>query len=351
MALLWVDGFEKYGPSGGTIQPTDILDWKYMGDYDERIDIVSGSTGNAIQLDNTSTYLATPHITNNRVLIVGFAFQFPSTITDNNWIVELRHPNFNGTTVGYSELGLRTSVGAANELKLTVCNTTVNTSTTANLQTGEWYYLELKCYCDASSGTVEVKIDGTTVLTYNGDTQASAQYIHYSNVLFHPSILEAMWVDDLYICDGTGNTNNDFLGTCNVRTLSPVSDVSNNWTLSTGNDAYALLDEDQQGSDNISSNTTGQKCTVNLGSFSGSGTIAGVMLSCDVSSNTTYPTFNKYVKFSTYNGVGTANEFGGCVPGVNGDVLCTTFIMEKNADGDDWNSTTINSLRAEVEVV
>jgi hypothetical protein len=79
MALLWIDGFEKYGPSGGTILPTDILDWKYVGHYDERIDIVSGRSGNAIRIDNTATNLVTPSLktpgSTDNTLIVGFAFQ------------------------------------------------------------------------------------------------------------------------------------------------------------------------------------------------------------------------------------------------------------------------------------
>jgi hypothetical protein len=29
------------------------------------------------------------------------------------------------------------------------------------------------------------------------------------------------WIDDLYVCDGSGSVNNDFLGECRVLTLLP----------------------------------------------------------------------------------------------------------------------------------
>jgi hypothetical protein len=29
MALLWVDGFEKYGLSGNSVTPSETINWKY----------------------------------------------------------------------------------------------------------------------------------------------------------------------------------------------------------------------------------------------------------------------------------------------------------------------------------
>jgi hypothetical protein len=37
-------------------------------------------------------------------------------------------------------------------------------------------------------------------------------------------------MDDLYICDGSGTANNDFLGQMRVRTLWPDSEVQAQWT-------------------------------------------------------------------------------------------------------------------------
>ena len=55
--------------------------------------------------------------------------------------------------------------------------------------------------------------------------------------------------------------------------LLPNADVSNDWTLSTGSDVYALLDDDHTGtvamdSNYLSSTSAGSTCTVDLQDFS-----------------------------------------------------------------------------------
>ena len=54
--------------------------------------------------------------------------------------------------------------------------------------------------------------------------------------------------------------------------LLPTGDVSNDWTLSTGSDAYALLDDDHTGfmtgdSSLLSSNSSGADCIVSFADF------------------------------------------------------------------------------------
>lgn len=54
--------------------------------------------------------------------------------------------------------------------------------------------------------------------------------------------------------------------------LLPNGDVSNDWTLSTGSDVYALIDDDHTGtvatdSSYLSSTSAGSTCTVDLQDF------------------------------------------------------------------------------------
>jgi len=349
MALLWVDGFEKYGPSGAAINPTDIITWKYLGHFDERIDIITGSTGNAIRLDNTSIFMVTPvlDVTGN-VLVCGFAFKFENTITDGQWIVDFRQANMQGQVISYNMLGLQVdTVNSANEVSLVLGGSVIDTSSGTDLQVDTWYYLEFKVMAHNTSGTAEVYLDGSKIIDYSGDTQYIGAFDQYCRVLWRDNNLNYLCLDDLYICDGSGNTNNDILGSCNVYSLSPSADVSGNWTPSTGNDFYAVMDEDTLSSDYISETTSGNQVLVDLSNLPSGGTIAGIMISAEtqVSGN-----LNKYAKLLTQNGsVGSVQTERGLLPGGT-NPLCTTHSMDYDSDGNSWTSDTVNSLRIGVEL-
>ena len=68
---------------------------------------------------------------------------------------------------------------------------------------------------------------------------------------------------DFYICDGTGDKNNNFLGDCKVECLFPVTDGQHTeFTPSTGTTHYTLLNEAVPDSATlVSSNVVGQRDT------------------------------------------------------------------------------------------
>lgn len=145
-----------------------------------------------------------------------------------------------------------------------------------------WYYVEAKVYVDNSAGSVEVKVNGTTVLTVTGaDTQQSANNyctafgLSYWTGLGTPDL----YMDDVYVCDSLGATNNDFLGDVRVETLMP-SGAGNSaaWTPSTGSN-YACVDETTANGDTdyVSSSTVDQTDTYAMGNLvTTSGTIKAV---------------------------------------------------------------------------
>jgi hypothetical protein len=349
MALLWVDGFDKYGTAGSAINPSDIVTWKYTGHYDEQMNVVTGSGhGNALQIDGTSQWLVTPQLTGNRVLIFGFAFKLNNNVSNDQLLVDIRSPDMDGETIGYRQLRIHIqTVNSNNEIRITRGNTGLATSNGVDIQQGQWYYLEAKIYNDNSSGTANIKLDETEIISFTGDTQHTSGYNWYSRLLWQDNGINHIQLDDLYICDGTGNTNNDFLGTCNVQTLSPSSDASGNWTPSTGNDMYAMIDEDQQDANYISEDTTGNQAIVELDNLSVSGTPLGVMLCCESNQN---GVLNKYAKALAQQGSGTINDsVGNFMPGRT-NPLTGSVIMEYDADGVAWSTTTINNLRMGVEL-
>lgn len=82
-----------------------------------------------------------------------------------------------------------------------------------------WHYIELKHTIANAGGLLEVRVDGSQVATFTGDTQetgnATADRIRI--------IMEGNTVrmDDLYILDGTGGSNDDYLGDQRVDALLP----------------------------------------------------------------------------------------------------------------------------------
>lgn len=357
MALLWIDGFEKYGSVNSAINPTDIVDWKYCGHYDELINVQPGRNGgNCIRLDSSSTYLVTPALPmgTSRTLLCGFAFKM-TNLTANETICDFRNPNMYGETLGYGQCELKVDGGGnGSELKFVVGNTQKAVSTTANLQTDTWYYLEMKVYCDDSSGTANVCIDGTEVISFSGDTRhrsAVEVVARYDRVLWHINAGEELFIDDLFIANDVGSGVTDFLGDCRVETLSPTSTVSGNWSASTGNTLWSIIDEDQLDANYIKDDTTGNQALFevdNLSATAATGTIQGVMLCADSQQST--QGMKQYAKAITQNGSGgTIQDTGNFVPGIT-NPLCFTVMMENDPDGNDWTAATVNQLRIGVEV-
>lgn len=356
MALQWIDGFEKYGSTGGAISPGDIIDWKYLGHYDERVDIYTGrdGVGKCIGLDSTATYLCTPALNVNETLILGFAFKMRD-LDNGTWLCDLRHPNMQGETVGYGQFSIEISGGGnGSEIAIKNGNTTKATSNTANLQTDTWYYLEAKVYCHDSSGTCNVYLDGNEIISFSGDTRHRSGLNandRYDRVLFRVGTSDILYIDDFYVADTSGSGVTDVVGDSVVETLSPTSDVLTDWTQDFGGNLYDRINEDTQHAGYIADDTSGNKAlfeTTNLSANAAAGTIQGVMLCCD--SLQTQQGMNKYPKAITQNGSGgTVQDTGDFRPGTD-NPLCHTVIMENDPDGNSWSASTVNQLRIGVEV-
>jgi len=355
MALLWVDGFEKYGTVNAAINPSTILNWKYKAIASTLADMVPGRHGGkALRIDSLSMYLETPDVgTGADTLICGFNFKLRDC-DNGSWICDFRQPRSDGETIGYNQLTFKcVSVNSANQIRAIRGGTTLNTSTTVDLQTDTWYHFEAKVKCDNTNGTINVYLDGSEVLTFTGNTKhRNVGPDTFSRVLWNTGVADALTIDDLYIMDTSGSKNNDALqdDTTRVEALSPTSDVSGNWTASTGSDLYAMVDEDQQDANYIKDDTTGNRAIfemTNLSANAASGNVNGVMISCDSQQTSR---FTKYAKALTQNGSGgTVQHSGNFAPG-NTNPLCHTFIMEDDPDGNAWSAATVNSLRTGVEV-
>lgn len=154
-------------------------------------------------------------------------------------------------------------------IRATRNGTTLATSSNA-LATNTTYFMEVKVVINDTTGSIEVRVNGSSSGWINitgQDTKNTANATANSISLSGLSATGiTLYMDDVYICDGSGSTNNDFLGDVRVDCYMPSGNGnSSQLTGSDGNstDNYALVDEALQNGDTdyVQSATSGQKDT------------------------------------------------------------------------------------------
>lgn len=115
-----------------------------------------------------------------------------------------------------------------------------------------WNHLEVKAGFDGATGSVEVRLNGVTIVNLTGvntvnSTSPATGELSASQVILGFVTNDngrTMYVDDLVLWDGTGSYNNDFIGDQKVFTDMPIADTADvDWTPSTGSARYAMIDE------------------------------------------------------------------------------------------------------------
>lgn len=148
-----------------------------------------------------------------------------------------------------------------------------------------WAYVEVKVILSDTVGAVVIKVNGATVLnltnvdTKNAGTAATLDTVRWGATSATPNI----YIDDIYIANGAGAVNNDFVGECRVRALYPTGNGnSSQFTGSDGNsvDNYLLVDDPQPvTADFVGSATVDQKDTYVFEDLPDlSGVVAGVQI-------------------------------------------------------------------------
>lgn len=111
-----------------------------------------------------------------------------------------------------------------------------------------WQHIETKVKIHDTTGTVEIRVDGVPVLTATGlDTASTAdvtcRQVAFNNKATNTGASVTMYIKDFITWDNLGSANTDFLGTCQVISLTPNGDNSFNWTPSTGTTGFNLIDD------------------------------------------------------------------------------------------------------------
>lgn len=149
-----------------------------------------------------------------------------------------------------------------------------------------WYYVELKITFHNTTGVAVVRINGIEVINLtNQDTQNTANATaNQLRIGSHQDNAMNGAIDDLYVCDNSGGTNNDFLGDVRVEAIYPNGNGNSSVLVgSDGNstDNYLLVDEtpSNEDADYVQGSTVGDKDTYAYGNLtSTAGTVYGIQI-------------------------------------------------------------------------
>lgn len=126
-----------------------------------------------------------------------------------------------------------------------------------------WCYLEIKCTIADSGGRLTVRMNGSQIIDFTGDTRngGTAAQVDYMNVRFGNAVGPLNFIDDWYWLDSTGSAPyNDFLGDVKIETLIPTSaGASTQFTPSTGANWAAVDEIPASMADYVQSSTPGQR--------------------------------------------------------------------------------------------
>lgn len=202
--------------------------------------------------------------------VIGFALQPTNVWASGNSFITI----LDGAT---EQISVRS--GTAGVLIVSRSGTTLATSTNV-LPLNIWCYLEFKCTINSSTGSFELRVNGTSTGWCSGsgvNTQTTANPTTNGFKIFGSNNINFS-LDDLYVLNTSGSANNDFLGECRVNILYPVQDSLTGWTTSTGTSHFALVDETNPNDDTdyVYSNTANQEDTYFFSSLATSGAIAGI---------------------------------------------------------------------------
>lgn len=253
MALLMFDGFETYKSQADTTEGGNWASGGYQMDGTAR----TGSKSMRGYGNSSSYAILTKDFADPTTIIVGCGVYLSNLSVHPNLI---RVEGDAGNTVcelvqdGTGVLQVKDGAGAL-----------LFTDSVARLAQAVFYYLELKVTLNGASGLVVLRHNGAEI--YNSgavDVQEGASVGVRRIEFFHSlNSFSNRFLDDVYVCDDSGTTHNDFLGPVRVHLLVPNADDAVQLTPNSGTTNYTQVDDMVGGGDGdttyVESNVVGEK--------------------------------------------------------------------------------------------
>lgn len=341
MTLKFIDGFGSY---------------KDVTSITKRWNVISvlGSsvleTGRVNALGNclgfTGNKLRSKPLGDHETYTVGFAFQNVNLAPTGNVMTVLEFLDGNSVQ---TLLRFNTNTQVFSVLRGT---TVLGTGTTQILQ-GVWYYIEMQVTANGTTGVINLKVNTTSELNLTAQNTITTVNNQINGISFRGTNASGgtgkYKLDDLYILDGSGNTNNDFLGDMKVETLSVGGPGSvTNWNPPAGYDNYQAV---QNSSTSVYNSASGTN-VVDTYSFNDlakiNTDIAGIMITSSVrNSDSTNHNIKSVARIGSTNNVDSSSQT------VNSTAFQDyNFIWETDPDtGVAWTASGINAAEFGIDLV
>jgi hypothetical protein len=289
LALEFMDGFDHYSTGSWLATKWDA------SSYTNPASVTGRFGGLAMALDSVGPsgafILTASQLSSQPTRVIGFAVKI-SGVASNN----MPSPQQNG---GYPFISVMDD--ATEQLRLGIDSNgslwvvrdpggavaLLGHSAANALTQNTWYYLEFKYTIHSSAGSYDIHVNGTSVLSgtskntqASGNTSSNGIQIWSNwttNIVTYPMVT----IDDVYVLNSTGSSNNTFLGECQILTSLPASDGSNTGlTPNSGTAHFSRVNESDPNSDTsyVSANTAGATDTYHFAPVSASGAVAGVQI-------------------------------------------------------------------------
>lgn len=267
MTLLFCDSFDHYATADIAKKWTDT-NAVTIGATGR-----NGTNGARMNQGNASGYMRKALGANFTTLIAGGAVAFPALTAGQAFLI------FQDATS--TQVDLR--FDASGKIIATRNGTTLGTGTNGALSLNTFYYIEAKVLISATVGTVDVYVNGVSILSLTGQNTRATANTQTNAVRFGQTGGTTHDWDDVYICDTAGSTNNTPLGDVRVQAILPNGNGNSSVLVgSDGNstDNYLLVDESTPNTaDYVESSTPGDKDTYAYPNLTPtSGTVYGVQV-------------------------------------------------------------------------
>jgi hypothetical protein len=201
MAVKFLESF--------SLLPIGQLDkkWGEVNLTNGSVSLVRSRGGYGLKYFGTS--LVTPNLGNHTTYIVGFGFQYADLGTVTHNIMHF-----------YDDAVAQISLRIDPVTRFLIVNSGVDELATGTIEitSDTSHYIEVKGFADATTGTVEVRVNGVTDISLTNQTTVQSGNAQINKIGFDGLGSSLNYIlDDIYILDGDGSVNNDFLGDMRVE--------------------------------------------------------------------------------------------------------------------------------------
>lgn len=249
MALLHYDGFDNQDSD----KVYSLLSGTTTGSL-SYADTTAFGVGSCLTLTTASNAGVSKGFAAAAQVFVGARVRVPSVNSNQNFLVFLGD---NGAT---THIQVRRT---ANDSVSVYRSGTLLAASASGVLDGNWHYIEVTVTVADTGGIVQVRVDGTQVINFSGDTKNAGTNSTIDTVTLNAYSGAQLIVDDLVILDATGTAPyNTFLGDTRVQTLVPSgAGTTTQLTPSTGANWDCVNEVPYSATDYVSGSTVGNKDT------------------------------------------------------------------------------------------